>query len=285
MRDNDSRLGVFALLYKSLGWWPVLRSSGDTKAHGARRDICVVLGQPSGSLVDIEFSWDEAQELALELLDSLPGYGPGSDPLRHRLARGNLRNDHLRFEIPSSAAHLFSDRPSVVLELRGDGHEAAVPPCLDAEGESLAWWGFPNNPPCWKEGELEDTGGTTAALAVVAHAYGRSSGNRDTICEALTGALVLAGLHPSDVDLFVEKVAFLAKDEDWFKRGTGAAAIRARIDAGEYVMNIAELCRELGIKPMANTLRQWFGIQDGNSEDGGNAAPGREPNVGGDDHE
>jgi len=277
MRDNDLRLGVFALLYKSLGWWPVLRASGATEAH----DIRIVLGQPSGSLIDIELCWDEAQELALELLDSLPAYGPRSHPLRHRLARGNLRNDHLRFEIPSVAAPLFGDRPSVVIGFRSDGHEAVVPPSLNAEGEGRAWWGFPDNPEYWKDGELEDAGGTTAALAVIAYAYGRSPGNRDVICEALTGVLALAGLHPGDIEVFVEKVAFLAKDEDWFRRGTGAAGICARIDAGEYVMNVAELCRELGIEPIADTLRQWFGIEGGS----GNAAPGRERNVGGDDHE
>jgi len=280
MCDSHQRLRVFVLLYKSLGWWPVVRKS---EAHGSGRDIRIMLGEPSGDLIGIEFPWSEAQDLALELLDSFPGYGPGSAPLRHRLARGNLRNDHLRFEIPSSAAHLFIDRPLVVLELRGDGHEVAVPPCVDAGGESLAWWGFPNNPPCWKEGELEDACGTTAALAVVAHAYARSSGNRETICEALAGALVLAGLHPGDVERFVEKVAFLAKDENWFKRGTGAAAIRARIDAGEYVMNIAELCRELCIEPMASTLSQWLGIE-GDGE-GGNAAFGGERNARGENHE
>ncbi len=281
MDDKALSIGDFALYYKSLGWRSVVLPAYERQSRvaGPAHDIGVLLGRRSGDLISIDFCWQEAQELGQELLGMLPSHGSDSAPFRHRVARGKLSSDLVQFRIPANAAYLFNARSLVLLEIRGEGQEAKVPPSVDSEGERLTWNGPLDDIPVKKKGELEEIGGTIAALAVVAHAYRRCSGRREAICQALMGALVQARLHPSDAELCTERVAFLAFDEDWFLRGAGATEIRTSIESGECVPGVTELCNELGIEPMAGTLRRWLGIA---AED---AAPVRERKARGGDNE
>ncbi len=274
--------GYAAVFYKSLGWEPLVLPAREKKPKGRwgnlteRTDedllrafspvsnIGIALGERSGGLIDVDFDWPEAAQIACELMADLPSFGRAGSPHSHRLAIGRLRKN-AHFQIPASAAGLISSDRMMVLELRGNGLQTMVPPSVHPSGELVRWHDDPATVPVVDPDDLERRAGCVAFLAVIVNKYPRVAGNRDNICLALTGALVRAGISDEEADRWVGLVASLAGDEEADKRGGKAMASREKHDAGEQVWGLPMLCEFLGIEPMEATLRKWLG---GSSEDG-----------------
>lgn len=239
---------------------------------GADDNVGLALGDRSGNLIDVDLDWEEASHVSMETMEDLPPFGRTSARYSHRLAKGKLPKGVICFKIPDNAAHLFDAERLTVLELRGNGHQAMVPPSLHPTGEHLEWeLGFDGVPEVDGEQLIQDAG-LTAFLAVVARVYPRAPSNRDNICLTLAGALLRAGHHPGDVDVYVEKVAWVGCDEEYDERGDTANAALFRLWSGQDIGDISSLCKQLGIEPMADTLREWLGISDGDNDGGGGNA-------------
>lgn len=276
--------GHAAVIYKSLGMEPLVLPAREKKPKGkwgnlAERsdadllhafshisNIGIALGERSGALADIDFDRPEAALIGREIFSDLPSFGRLSSPYSHRFASSKLRKN-IRFQIPSNAAELFPDGRMTVMELRGDGLQTMVPPSVHPSEEQVRWHDSFEHIPKVDPADLERRSGYVAFLAIILNKYPRFAGNRDNICLALTGALVLADISNEEVDSWVTLVATLANDEEADKRSGKAQASRGKHEAGEQIWGLPTLCKFLGIEPMESTLRNWLGLlsNDGSS--------------------
>ncbi|MES0020635.1 bifunctional DNA primase/polymerase [Mesorhizobium sp. M0036] len=227
-------------------------------AFSSDSNIGIALGDRSGNLVDIDFDWPEAAILAQHLLPEFPGFGRKGAPGSHRLAICAMSIGRFVFQLPPPLPTGLGRERTMVLELRGTGHQTMFPPSVHPSREVVQWTKELTLVPAIESRELERRCGLVAGLAVILKAYPRERGDRDNICLALTGSLIRAGLADEEVDRLVQLVASEAGDEEANKRGGKAAATRRRIEAGETAWGIPELCNRLGIGSVEGSLRKWW---------------------------
>lgn len=267
-----------ARYYWSLGIEPIPLSSyreGPRRAYGAPitwtaqeidrqfreiENVGLALGERSGNLIDVDLAWVEASLVSMDTMEDLPPFGRRSVRFSHRLAIGQLPNWTVRFKIPAAAAHLFNSKSLTVLALRGNRHLTMVPPSIHPSGERLQWeFGLDEVPKVDSDQLIRDAG-LTAFLAVVGRVYPQMPRDRDDVCMALAAALLLAGHHAGDVDVYVERVAWIGGDEQFACRGNTANAALFRLWKGDDIGGLPDLCEQLGIEPMTDTLREWLGF-------------------------
>ena len=109
--------------------WPQLRiGSEDIKtAFSPKDNVGLILGEPSGWLIDVDLDCDEAIELADQFLPSTPAItGRPSSPRSHRwyIAAGAITQKH---SDPNDG--------SMIVELRSTGTQTAVGPSVHPDGE------------------------------------------------------------------------------------------------------------------------------------------------------
>jgi hypothetical protein len=234
------------------------------RKFGETDNVGLILGPRSGDLVEVDFHWQEAGAWALELMQDLPAFCRDGAGFVNRFARARLRTGLVQFKIPEGLSHIFGADRRIVLELKGDGYQALVPPSLHPSGERLRWrLGYlalkyaddiPYVSPEW----LIAKAGLLAAMAVLGRAYPRYHGNRDNILREITGMLVHSGCEIHLVSDFLDQLFFDASKWKWESRLDKAHEVKAQIDAGERIGDIDVVCQLLGIEPMADTLRSWI---------------------------
>lgn len=226
-------------------------------------NIAVLLGACSGNLADIDGDVPEARMLLAHsaTFAKSPAFGRAGQPYPgHYLCRyrgeGKTRQFGLTEKEAADAG--FGDK-AMIVEFRGDGGYTLVPPGEHSNGDRVVFTRGGELP----EFEYEDVLvvlGRIAFTAVVLRRYPRTDGNRDNICMALTGTLIDAGLTDEETDSVVSLVAKLAGDEEHEKRGTKAAATRAKRDAGEAYSGLPKLLELLGIESFEKKARKWLSI-------------------------
>lgn len=227
-------------------------------------NIGLVLGPRSGDLVEVKLHWQEAGGWALELMHDLPAFCRDGVGFLNRLARVRLPTNLIQFSLPESAAHLFGPAGGVVLELKGEGHKAVVPPSLYHAGERLRWRrgylelryadDIPYVSPEW----LIAKAGLLATMAVLYRAYPRDSPNRSLILQEMIGLLLRAGGDIQLVSDFLDQLAFNSSSWKWESRFERVQAVKAQVDEGDHVGDAGTVCRLLGIESMTATLRSWL---------------------------
>ena len=110
--------------------WPNVRvEADDIKSHFSAKDnVGLILGEPSGWLVDVDLDCDEAIELADQYLPPTPAItGRPSAPRSHRwyIAIGATTDKHTD---PSDS--------SMIVELRSTGTQTVVGPSIHPDGET-----------------------------------------------------------------------------------------------------------------------------------------------------
>ncbi len=221
---------------------------------GGGCNVGVALGDRSGRLVDIDFDWPEAAQIAGRMMPNMLTFGRQSSPGSHRLVRTVLPKGRLVYELPKTVAERHKADRAMVLEVRGNGHQTMFPPSTHPTGEVVRWESDTDEVPSYPADELIRRAGICAFLAVVVRFYPRVQGDRDNICMALTGALVNADVADEEIDKAVTMVAEIAGDEEYGKRGGKAAATRAKAEANENIWGLPELCKRLEIGEAENEL-------------------------------
>ena len=227
-------------------------------------NVGLVLGQRSGDLVEVQFHWQEAGGWALELMQNLPAFCRDGVGYLNRLVRVRLPTDLIQFTVPESVSHLFGPAGRVVLELKGNGHQAMVPPSLHCSGERLQWrrgplelryaYDVPYVSPEW----LISKAGLLATMAVLYRVYPLDSPNQSLILQEMIGLLLRAGGDIPLVSDFIDKLAFDASSWKWESRFERAQAVRTQIDKGDHIGEVGTVCRLLGIGPMTGTIKSWL---------------------------
>lgn len=110
--------------------WPALRLTADDlpRYFGAPSNVGVILGAPSGYLVDVDLDTPEAIELAPRFLPSTWVFG-----------RASKLRSHWLYVCPGVKTERYQHAGETLLEMRGDGCQTVLPPSTHPSGEAVRW--------------------------------------------------------------------------------------------------------------------------------------------------
>ena len=192
--------------------WTSFRPSEADIAHHFGAVPCnlgLLLGDPSGGLVDIDLDAPQAVALATEFLP----------PTKMIHGRSSKLQSHWWFipsRSPKSEKFTDTDR-SVLVEIRSTGCQTIVPPSVHPSGESLAWGG--DCAPASVDLEILDRNVRSLAACSLIARHWPAVGSRHEAVLALAGGLLRSGWSVADVERFVTCAARVAGDDEVPDRG------------------------------------------------------------------
>ena len=162
------------------GWQDLrLDEDGIRREFAALRNIGVLLGEPSGGLVDVDLDVPEAAVVARLLLPETARFGRAAKLSSHHLYRVTGEVKTRKFTAP--------DR-TVLLELRSGGAQTVFPPSIHVSGERIEWEDE-REPLQIEAQELEQLVALVAAATLLARSW-PAQGSRHEASLALAGGLL-----------------------------------------------------------------------------------------------
>jgi hypothetical protein len=158
-------------LGRKLDAWRSLRlSERDLPRYfnGQPLNLGILLGEPSGWLVDLDLDTPEARELVARVLPVTATFGRPSSRRSHWLfiAEGAVTTKFLE---PDPAELTSQGKPKIhtLLELRSTGMQTVFPPSTHKSGEPIAWEEGPTEPTRIDAAELRRLAGRLAAATLL----------------------------------------------------------------------------------------------------------------------
>ena len=244
--------------------WPTLRLGETALAqhfNGARQNIGVLLGEPSGGLVDIDLDAPEVQLAAASFLPPTPAtFGRASKRQSHRLYKCT----------PVESTRQFEDIDGTMLiEYRSTGGQTIFPGSVHPSGEPVEW-DQQGDPPDTDGRLLKDSVARVAAVALIARHW-PGVGSRQRAAMALAGGLLRAGWQAEDVEDFIVAVSTVAGDDEVAMRSKVAEYTCRRVATDQPATGWPTLAELIGDKVVRRAC-EWLGIkpeEGGGSEDKG----------------
>lgn len=219
------------------GWQSLRFTLADLPEHFAGgANIGLLLGEPSGGLVDVDLDCPEALRLA-------PAFLPATE-LRH--GRASKPNSHWFYRAAAPPAPVQCKAPdgSCLVELRSTGQQTIVPPSLHPAGETLQWES--EGEPAKAEAESLVAAVRRLAAAALLLRHYPPAGSRNEFCLALAGLLLRGGMGPERAERYVAELARAAGDGEWQARtGTVPNAVDRR-ESGAPARADCQLGKMLG---------------------------------------
>lgn len=227
-----------------------------TAVFTADVNVGIILGKPSGGVVDIDLDCPEA--VALAAMGALPATEMVS-------GRASAPRSHYWYRAPGvvNAKYLdpceTPDRATLV-EVRSDGMQTVVAPSTHPGGERYQWASFgPLGEPA--PATLEQEAADLAALSLLTR-YWPGPGARHDAYLALAGGLLSLGCSYWDrlrVLRITEALCHLNGDDEAVSRLIGVETTADAIEAGAPVRGFQSLASLFGDKEQAVwSARDWF---------------------------
>jgi putative DNA primase/helicase len=265
----------WALIYYRRGWIPLpvlLRSKRptmkewqdfrpaeeDLPSHfdGTPQNIGVLLGEPSGGLVDVDIDALEALKIAPEVLPSTGAtFGRKSKPESHWLYTASVQKS-VKFTDPAAGGDR-GGKHATLIELRSTGLQTVLPGSTHESGEAIVW-DQQHEPTKVDATELLRLVKVVATLALLARHW--PAGDRHDAALALAGGLLRSGLSADTVTDYVRLVAETAGDEQVADRveAVRTTAEKLRRD-GAAVTGWPRLTELMG-EPVVRKVREWLNL-------------------------
>lgn len=229
--------------------------------QGQSSNIGLLLGEPSGGLVDSDLDCREAIAVAPLLLPPT-GWISG-----HR----DKPRSHWWYVVanpPAKASERFDDPvrdnddpQRLLLEFRSTGGQTVVPPSVHESGEPIEWDRF-------QEPSNADLVALQRAVAEIAAAallvrYWPGVGGRQEAFLALVGGLLRAGWNESRTECFVAAIATATNDEEARKRTKTVVQTAGKLAENKKTTGWPTLTRVLGFpgQHVVPCVRNWLGIR------------------------
>ena len=175
-------------------------------------NVGILLGDPSGGLVDVDLDCPEARELADTFLPNTGAiFERRSNPASHRLYVVGT-SETAQFKAPGG---------KMIVELRSTGTQTLAPPSTHPSGELIRW--VENGDPGRPDSEILLAAVRKIAAGALIVQNWPAEGGRHDFALALVGAL-LSSMMADDVIEFVEAVAEAAGDDEAEDRGRASVA-------------------------------------------------------------
>ncbi len=217
-------------------------------------NIGLLLGKPSGWLIDVDLDWPESQKLApMFLPETSAKSGRESAPLSHYWYR--CETGTKKFSDPTKPN---DDQRAMIVELRSTGLQTVVEPSIHPSGERYIWQGE-LMPAHVDAGTLQRAVAQLAACSLIARHWPK--GRRHDAALALAGALFRNGWTRAGVELFTLSAAKTAGDEEIEDRKRAIADTEERIRVGERVTGLPTLSEFVGEKTVG-ALVKWLGLKE-----------------------
>jgi len=212
-------------------------------------NIGILLGEPSGGLVDVDLDVREATLAAPVLL-------PPTGLVHGRASRPKSHHWYLADPVPASRKWQDLDG-TVLCELRTTSAQTVVPPSIHPDGDRYQWdeWGEPSKV---SADALSKALGQLAAAALLGRHWPAPGGRQDAAL-ALSGGLARDGWEPEAVGRFLLAVAQAAGDEETAKRVKASEATERRLQGGGNTTGWTSLARLVGGAPVIQRLQSWLG--------------------------
>jgi hypothetical protein len=240
--------------------------------QGRRVNVGLLLGAPSGGLLDIDLDSREAIAAAPLLLPRT-GWVSGrkSNPKSHYWyqvnnppATASAKFKDLRRKVQPGQQDDAEDddKRSVLVEVRSTGGQTVVPPSVHDSGEAIIWYTF-TEPAVVELDDLRAAVRALAAAALIAR-WWPPEGERHDISLAIAGGLLHAGWSNDRAETFLHAVCVAAKTG---KVGTKLKTVvdtRKNMEAGKDTTGwprVAELFGPRGDE-IVSKVRDWLGIAD-----------------------
>jgi hypothetical protein len=183
--------------------WEALRLSADELPehfNGKPQNIGLILGEPSGGLVDVDLDVPEAAKVAGRFLLPTLTSGRASNP-----------HSHWWYVAPGARTVKFKDVDGAVLvEVRSTGAQTLVAPSVHPSGERIEWHDAGLKPaPVAAKGLVSQVRELATATLIARHLP--PFGGRHDYALALSGFLLRSGRLDSETALKILKAAWDAK--------------------------------------------------------------------------
>lgn len=224
--------------------------------NGQCQNVGVILGEPSGGLVDVDLDSPEAVRLADEFLPNTAGiFGRAGKPGSHRL--------YVCEPIPRVTQFRDVDG-TMIVELRGTGGQTIFPGSLHPNGEPIEWVGDGKPKPI--DLDILDEAVRRLAAAVILARHWPKIGARHNAALALAGGLIRSKcMAPEDMGQFIRVVAETAGDEETADRASASVTTARRMDGGGTATGwprLAEVLRRDG-QAIVKRVCKWLLIRQG----------------------
>lgn len=215
-------------------------------------NVGLLLGEPSGGLVDVDLDCIQAERLAETFL-------PRTEM---RSGRTTRPGSHWWFRTSGSipSTRQFEDPISgkMLIELRCTGAQTLVAPSVHPDGDTYQWDGD-LEPGAVDSTTLEQSVAKVAAAALIASHWPTVAGSRHKIANALAGMLLHGGWTETPAQEFIGNVARAAGDEEARERAKAAVATARSLEQGKRVTGAPTLTGLLDSK-IVEKVREWLGL-------------------------
>ncbi len=252
-----------ALNYISRGWSPIpiphkekgpriqrwtdLRiNEGQADIYFDRQDlnIGVLLGEPSGGLVDVDFDTVEAARIAPVFLPQTSVFGRRSNPRTHWLYICEIGTK--KYAEPDG---------KMLLELRSTGAQTVFPGSVHTSGEYIEWE-EDISPVSIEPNDLLSRLGKIAAATALARHWPKE-GRRHETALALSGALLRSGFKDEDAEAFISAVAEAARDDEVTDRVACVKHTRMKLGRGEPITGLPRISEIIG-QQITQKVSDWL---------------------------
>jgi hypothetical protein len=263
-----------AITYHSLGWMPIPLTQGSKNPNrkgwqkerwtldelpncfNNGQNIGLLLGEPSGGLVDVDLDSPEATALADAMLPPTNRIsGRSGSPFSHRWYICDPVISTAQFPDPMLAN---TDERAMIVELRSKGAQTIVPPSRHPNGDDYVWH---------QEGEaarvsaalLQTSVSTLAACSITARYW--QQGKRHNLAFALSGILLRKGWTVDKTEHFIISAATVAGDDELEDRRKAIHDTAEQLKQGKPATGIPRLSALLP-KDVVDRIIKWLGIQN-----------------------
>lgn len=217
-------------------------------------NVGLLLGDPSGGLVDIDIDDPFAQMFAYLLLPTEMKHGRSSRPNSHHfyIVEGDLKTTQFK-----------DQNGAMLIEIRSTGAQTVVPPSVHPCGEQLAYSAY--GPP------TKISAATLLAIVSKLAAYGLLAkywpvkGSRNEAAMALAGTLLRGGWTEEDTSTFLQSIAKAAGDEEWQLRSDCVKHTSTKLKDGEPVTGLPTLVNIFGDK-LVTLFCKWLPLSADSEE-------------------
>lgn len=230
----------------SKGWQT--RHITDPRAIG-EGNVGILLGEPSGWLIDVDLDWIEAGDLAEYFLP----------PTGLVFGRNGKPNSHWIYTINQARTRKYQigkkDEGGMIVELRSTGAQTVFPPSVHPSGDIVNWTDF-QAPATIGFEELDRACGRLAAACVSLRNW--TDGSRQDIAFGLAGMMLKADWPEDEVEHFIRVVAENAGDDEIDKRVQSVKRTARNLEDGSEVigyMGLVEIWGEDTARKVAIFLK------------------------------
>jgi putative DNA primase/helicase len=245
---------------KTPEWHRIRYTSDRITSAFTGRNIGLLLGAPSGGLVDVDLDCSEAVLVADTFL-------PPTNMIAGRVSRPRTHRFHRVSDAPPASALQFRDPRDgkMLIELRSSdgtkGVQTVIPPSVHPEGESYVW-DEDGEPSRVETASIVAAVKKTAAAALLARCFPTDA--RHEWCLALAGGLMRRGWDVDTTSEFIYAVAEAGGSEDPSTRAAVAEYTKLRLDNNEPATGFNRLAELIGPDGsfVLGAVHEWLGLED-----------------------